>query len=171
MCSYTWSKYLNDLSSRVQCACVCRIPYCMINHPSSLPRLRGAAHLIRSASHTSTASTHCSTTWSWSERSTAPWLATAEILKLPKVPGEKIYIHVTYFNREEKSIFKLVHLWELMHSHWCLDVHTEHTCACTVCTHIHKLIQSWPTGSIKCVVQIMYLCLCVLKGGWKLVFV
>lgn len=140
------------------CVCVCRILYCILNHPSSLSRLREAAHLIRSASLTSTASTHFSTTWSWSERSTAPWLATAEILKLPKVPGEK-HVHTkthrqTYFKRDkskkkrkEKSIFVLS---------TCMlrRMYTQNMCACTARAHIHKLIQSWSAGGIRCVVQI-----------------
>lgn len=111
---------------------------CMLKYTfPSLPRLRVAAHVTRSAS-LSGFNSLLTTTWSWSERSTAPWLVTAEMSKSLKVLGQKVlYMYAVQEDRQ--------HTHTLRKQMW----------ASTVCAQMPKLIESCTIGSIECVFRTM----------------
>lgn len=92
-------------------------------HCLSSTRLQVAAPLTWSASLTSTPSTPSSTTWSWSARSTAHWLAHGRTHSWPKVHRLLHYCHVAF---------------QLCCWHECVrDVHVNIECSWVV--YIHRL--------------------------------
>jgi len=130
------------------CLCIWIRTYSMLKCLSPpLFRLRVAPHLTRSASPTSTDSTLFSTTWSWSGRSSALWLATAKMWKSPKV------------HRDKKSYTKCI---------YCMLTDTAYRTQTHKGNVWHKVVLHYREYYMCFSRYCIYVCV---FWGWKLVFV